>query len=419
MAAAVEDELARVQRLREVGEKEAGYKAVVDAALARRDADGVMAVVRHLLHREAADQTGRTYTCPAVLGHVVRQVGRTPAEDGEDGPAEADCLELEEQLALAQRLVAEMRPKGDDFPTELMRAVRLLAEAYQGEGSFRKAAQALTSFEFDGWRSPVEAAPRERLEWHVMAAQFFLEVDESGPASQAIKRAHQFASEAPRDSELYVLFKTCYARVQDAQRNFLSAAREYARIAQFYGLVDEGALVEALKFAVTCAILAPAGPERTRLLATLYADERAPQLSNYAMLEKMLKDRITRNDEVKKFEKMLAAHQNATLAGGDTVLGKAVKEHNVRAASRLYNTIRFTELGVMLGISSDAAEALVRKMIENDQVEGATIDQVEGLVEFERGAGALKSWDKQINDTCRSVNDALEAISKRYPQYEY
>lgn len=357
---------------------------------------------------------------PVVVAAPLEPPPKPPLTAPRPTPARrAGLLELEEQLDAAEKIVADMRAKGEDFPTQLMRACRLLSECYQASGEYRKAAQTLSSFRFDGHRSQVEATPLEQLQWHVNAAQFYLEVDEAGPASQAIKRAHALSSEAPPGSEISVLFRSCYARVQDSQRNFLSAGREYSRVSQMYGLVDEGALVEALKYAATCAILAPAGPERTRLLATLYADERAPQLPNYGMLRKMLHDRIIRSDEAQKFEKMLAPHQNAMLADGTYILERALREHNVRAASRIYTNVRFVELGGMLGISATKAEALVRKMIENDQLSGATIDQVEGVVEFEQQQGALLSWDKQIHDTCRSVNDALESISKRYPQYEY
>lgn len=44
---------------------------------------------------------------------------------------------------------------------------------------------------------------------------------------------------------------------------------------------------QALQFAVTCAILAKAGPQRSRQLATLYKDERSGELDIYPILEKM------------------------------------------------------------------------------------------------------------------------------------
>jgi COP9 signalosome complex subunit 4 len=175
-------------------------------------------------------------------------------------------------------------------------------------------------------------------------------------------------------------------------------------------------LVEFLKLAASCAIMAPAGPERTRLLATIYSDERAQSLPNYKMLEKMFTDRIVRRAEMEKFQGLLAPHQNAMTASGMTLLERAVIEHNMLAASRIYTNITFAELGGLLGIGARKAEELARKMIENKQLEGA-IDQVDGVVEFEDRTSSLVSWDRQIYGACQAVNDVLESIGRQHPKY--
>ena len=51
--------------------------------------------------------------------------------------------------------------------------------------------------------------------------------------------------------------------------------------------VDEAELTQALKMSVTCAILAEAGPQRSRALATLYKDERCSALPVFSILEKV------------------------------------------------------------------------------------------------------------------------------------
>lgn len=47
------------------------------------------------------------------------------------------------------------------------------------------------------------------------------------------------------------------------------------------------------------------GPKRSRILATLYKDERATKLSLFTMLEKSFLDRIIRKEEAAAFEKEL------------------------------------------------------------------------------------------------------------------
>ena len=58
--------------------------------------------------------------------------------------------------------------------------------------------------------------------------------------------------------------------------------------------------------AIACAILAGAGQQRSRILATLYKDERSQQLSSFPILEKMYLERIIKRDEqLKQFESSL------------------------------------------------------------------------------------------------------------------
>ena len=62
--------------------------------------------------------------------------------------------------------------------------------------------------------------------------------------------------------------------------------------------VSEQELVQALEAAVTCCILAAAGPQRSRVLANLYKDERTRTLPVFPFLEKVYLERILRREEV-------------------------------------------------------------------------------------------------------------------------
>ena len=62
--------------------------------------------------------------------------------------------------------------------------------------------------------------------------------------------------------------------------------------------VSEQELVQALEAAVTCCILASAGPQRSRVLANLYKDERTRALPVFPFLEKVYLERILRREEV-------------------------------------------------------------------------------------------------------------------------
>jgi len=88
---------------------------------------------------------------------------------------------------------------------------------------------------------------------------------------------------------------------------------------------------------ITC-ILAPAGPNRTRVLAALNKDDRVqsslpPFMST--MLTKMFLEYIVRPAELEEFEASLEQHQRATGASGDSILQRAVRDHNVGACGKV------------------------------------------------------------------------------------
>lgn len=202
-----------------------------------------------------------------------------------------------------------------------------------------------------------------------------------------------------------------------------------------------------LSAAVSCAILSPAGPQRSRLLASLYRDERSTQLPHYDILSAMFLDRIIRQKEVEQFSAMLEDHQKAKIAtnslifsqdeddddddeqqqeaesgmrvealsgtekakrkrGPEDVLDKAVMEHNLLSASLIYSNITFSGLGKLLNLTRSAAEAMARTMIIQGRLKGATIDQVDSLITFER-----RDKDEQTETGSSNVAAAAAAAA--------
>ena len=140
----------------------------------------------------------------------------------------------------------------------------------------------------------------------------------------------------------------------------------------------------ALRNALMCTVLASAGQQRSRMLATLFKDERCQQLPAYSILEKMYLDRIIRRSELEEFEALLQPHQKACTTDGlgSTILDRAVIEHNLLSASKLYNNITFEELGSLLEIPPVKAEKIASQMITEGRMNGY-IDQIDSIVHFE------------------------------------
>jgi len=132
----------------------------------------------------------------------------------------------------------------------------------------------------------------------------------------------------------------------------------------------------------------------------------------------MYLERVLRGQEVKLFAEQLQPHQKTVFSDRTTVLDRAVIEHNLLSASKLYNNTTFEELGSLLEISPERAEKIAARMISEGRMDGR-IDQIERLIYFEQQGGqqALIHWDSRIESVCSSVNNILESISARHPQF--
>jgi len=395
------------------------YKKHFDGLLKAKNAGGIEELVEHAVNKEGTDQYGRTYVTPELLPYLWTRL----AEQPDEGAANMDdFFELENLEKLVMNLTATIRPKDQDFPDALMGCIKLESEVHQALGDFEKAARALSSFKFAKYRT-CKATTSQKVEWFVDCAEDYLELEEpdTGAASQNIRRAHVMIKDIRDNERLVFRFKTAQARVLDQTRKFFEAAICYLEVSQLAaGLATEEDLLTALEHAVTCAILSKAGPQRSRVLAMLVSDERSRQLPNACaglLLEKMFKERIIRASEVQQFQKILQTHQNATTSTGMTVLENSMVEHNILAASKIYNNIKVDQLAALLGVPSAQAEKLASNMIEQGRMT-ASIDQIEGIVEFEGvGTGSLYTWDDQIGGVCTMVNRLLETISKT-PKYK-
>jgi COP9 signalosome complex subunit 4 len=181
--------------------------------------------------------------------------------------------------------------------------------------------------------------------------------------------------------------------------------------------MDETERVQALICAIICSVLAPAGPQRTRLLATLYKDDRSRESIDVqsngvgAILEKMHLGRICKPAHVKEFRNILQPHQLALLPDGSTVLDRAMREHNILSVSKVYNNISFEELGILLALNSIEAESLIAKMIGESRL-NAKIDQVENLVYFSKKS-ELENWDAHIGGFCHHLDDIAVQIRQK------
>ncbi|TFK43497.1 hypothetical protein BDQ12DRAFT_731513 [Crucibulum laeve] len=437
----------RLSQFAALSQKDKGpaFISLIPEILAQGDPSTVTAGLHTLVNFVVNQDSIGLVVGRQVLSELVGVLG-----EGAIGDAELRKRVVEDTLATIQPRIVSYE--------EQVNILRFqLADLLEVEEEWSDAARVLMGISLDsGQRTGGDA---EKLRVYVRIVRLLLEDEDSVQAETYYNRAALLVH-STTDRVTLLQFKLCQARISDYGRKFLEAASRYHELS-YVGEIDEDERRQMLLAAVTCAVLAPAGPNRSRVLASLYRDERTSELPTYNILSKMFLDHILRSTEVKEFEQTLKPHQLAkisissndrlastgndelfanepttsTRTGPSTVLDRAVMEHNLLASSKIYNNITFRGLGALLDLTPGAAETMARKMIEQGRLRGS-IDQVEKLIWFEgnreeddaqgkagglgdveeaedTGAPFTKRWDLQIRVTAANVESIVQHLTEK------
>ncbi|KAK5257710.1 hypothetical protein LTR40_009348, partial [Exophiala xenobiotica] len=229
-----------------------------------------------------------------ILASIIKSLLSVPAEvKVKVGKHIADALQS--QLASYEEQDAAVR--------------EILAQGYEAEEEYTAAAKALQGIHLDSTQRQV--SDRSKVETWVKIVRYYLEDDDTVSAETALNKIKNSAAAAQvlKDSpDLRLLYQLSQARIMDSRRDFLNASAEYLNVS-FNTMTDEDDRRRALSAAIKTAILAPAGPHRSRTLAKLYKDERSTETEEYGILENMFLDRLLSPADVEVFASTLAPHQ--------------------------------------------------------------------------------------------------------------
>lgn len=283
-----------------------------------------------------------------------------------------------------------------------------LSAAYERAGRWSEAAGSLAGVDDGGADAP------GALERSVRVADLYLRGGDAAAAEQHVKKAAQQAQSCA-DAGLLLRYRACQARVLDARCRFLEAATAFLELSREPALESSSDALEALAAAVRCAVLSAAGARRSRLLARLVKDDRTARLPTRALLEKVALERLLSDRaEVASFAATLAPHQRATaddVPGAPTVLARAVLEHNLESASRLFTRVTVPGLARLLGVSPAEAERAAARMALEGRL-AAEIDQVAGVIEFGGHPGPAALRDQALQDACVLASSLTDRIGK-------
>uniref|UniRef100_A0A0M3I6B7 COP9 signalosome complex subunit 4 n=2 Tax=Ascaris TaxID=6251 RepID=A0A0M3I6B7_ASCLU len=285
-----------------------------------------------------------------------------------------------------------------------------LADIYEMEGENKEAAKTLMAIPLEtGQRS---YPPELKMRTYLRIAQLALEYGDAADAEAFVNRASMLQNDA-KNEQLNVMYKAQYARVLDHRCKFIEAAQRYYELS-LVPLLTNSEKMQALMNAVSCAILASPGVQRSRMLTTLFKDERCERLSSHSVLQKMHLERLIKHDEMSEFEKSLAPHQRE-VHDGCSILQRAVIEHNVIAVSNIFTNVSFENLAHLLDVDVKRAEKVTWQMIAENRICGS-IDQLDGFVHFKR-KDALAEWDEQIGELCQHVNNIVDLIVDAHKEW--
>lgn len=305
----------------------------------------------------------------------------------------------------------------------------VLATGYSAEEEYSQAAKALQGIHLDSTQRQVSDVAK--VQTGIRIIRLYLEDDDTVAAETALNRIKNSSAAAQvlqSSPDLRLHYQLSQARILDSRRDFLSASNEYLQVSQSTAVAEEDRL-QAVSAAIKTAILAPAGPQRSRHLAKLYKDERSAETEEYGILENMFLDRLLPPTDIEAFAAKLAPHQLAQTADGSTVLSKAVIEHNLIAASKLYENISTDALAVLLGVkdskdstAAEKAEDYAARMVEQNRLR-AQIDQIASVITFESVSGVdlegpsrqLRNWDFGVQGLVEDVERCAANISEGFP----
>ena len=340
-----------------------------------------------------------------------------------------NSLSAEIKVVVGSHILDSLQSQTASFEEQDAALRETLAGGYEAKEDFSAAAKALQGIHLDTSQRQISDDAKVQL-W-IKIVRYYLEDDDTISAETALNKIKNLPTSAQtlnQNADLRLHYQLSQARILDSRRKFLDASAEYLNVSLSPTVAEDDRL-QALSAAIKTAILAPAGPQRSKILGKLYKDERAAETGEYGILEKMFLDRLLSREEIAAFASSLQPHQLAQTADGSTVLAKAVIEHNLLAASRLYENISAAALGMILGLSdskdgeaAEKAQEYAARMMEQGRLNGV-IDQIDGVIVFEGQNGVkagavgwdLRIWDHGVQGLVEDVERCAAAVNEKFP----
>eukprot|EP00347_Sterkiella_histriomuscorum_P012593 403367974 len=369
------------------------YQAIINQLIEEKNLQQLKEVVDYVVNEDVQTTVSRP-----VMTHLSQMLSK---------------LNNDQAMEIGSYAIDKMANRLLIFEEEDSHFKRQIAEIYAARKDFEKAARTLEKINVENVN---RAIPNdEKAHIYIQTAEFWFEDDDAVNAEKYINKAAHIIH-LVQDQSVKLRYKVCHSRIMDSKRKFLVASFSYYELSNQEG-VDPADLFLLLGMAATCAILSPAGPQKSRILTVLQKDPRTQKLEQFEILDKMFMGKIIKKPDVKAFEESLLDHQKTVSQEGYSVLGKALIEHNIEVISKIYKNISFEELGRFLEISPQQAEGIIAQMVSENRIK-ATLDQKARIIEFEGDNEAITTYNTQILNVCQNVNQLIADILKVHPSLQ-
>lgn len=139
----------------------------------------------------------------------------------------------------------------------------------------------------------------KKIEDYLLLAELWFDMNDSTNAESFVNKTAHFMHKT-QDKELHMRYKRASIRVLDSKREFILAAQGYYALSFSEG-IDRDEVTDILRLALTCTLLAPAGPRKARLMAVLHNDIRIKSSQFYELLQKMFMGEVVKREHVTEF----------------------------------------------------------------------------------------------------------------------
>lgn len=206
------------------------------------------------------------------------------------------------------------------------------------------------------------------------------------------------------------------------------AAIRYLEVAHLLTISNSNAedIVETLRLASVCAVLATPSPQRDRALSSLHSEDRCRVLSTWPIIDKVHQHLLLRgklqttpchmlmllcaDDDVKLMETQLQPHHRVTRADQTgtqrSLLAQSVLVHNMICLSELYQNLSLRQVAKWLQLPDTRAVEQLCISLVNSGVITAQLDQLTESVHFMSTTKVTS-----IGDVCNEINSIVETLS--------